>query len=240
MAYYSMIIRIAGTNYSMNRDYSILIGANGWMHPEWETTYYPDDLPQDWLLGYYSNDFPVVMVTEKEWQSSEYSGKEAIEDWVDNSEVSLRFVLELSAELAEFSKWREKLSGFGHRLFGVVLVFEELPTVEQFKALYTGWQKHYPVCMDFKTAEPGKELSEALAEVGVGWCWHGGENSQGINNRSLAIARIETENKTPRDLRAMLETMLAVDSTEQKVVLFEGTPPSLEVINNTGIILDLL
>lgn len=226
----------------MTRDYSLLIGAKGWIHPEWETSYYPDDLPQDWQLGYYSNDFPVVMVTEKEWQNSEQNEDNDLENWLDSSEASLRFVVELDAEQATIATWREKLDTFGDRLLGVVMVFDPLPSVERLKTLCLEWQSNYALCMDFVTGDPGKEITDVLHDFGIGWCWKGNGNDQGLNNKTLAVARIETKDKTPRDLRTIVETMLAVDTdtTKQKVLLFEGTPPSLEVMNNTGIILDLL
>jgi hypothetical protein len=224
----------------MIRDYSILIGAKGWIHPEWEATYYPDDLPQDWQLGYYSNDFPVVMVTEKEWQNSEQNKENELENWLDNSEASLRFVVELDAEHATLATWRDRLDEFGDRLLGVVMVFDVLPTVERLKALCLDWQDDYALCMDFVTTGPGEEIIAVLRDIGIGWCWNGKGNGEGLNNKTLALARIETKDKTPRDLRAIVETMLAVDTTERKVLLFEGVPPSIEVMENTRIILDLL
>ena len=224
----------------MTRDYSILIGAKGWIYPGWETSYYPEDLPQDWQLGYYSNDFPVVMVTEKEWQNSEQNEENDLANWLDSSEASLRFVLELDAEAATITTWCEKLDEFGDRLLGIVMVFNVLPSVDRLKALCHDWQNDYALCMDFVTTEPGKEITDVLRDMGIGWCWNGSGNAEGLNNKVLAVARIETKDKTPRDLRTIVETMLAVDSTERKVLLFEGTPPSVEVIKNTGIILDLL
>lgn len=224
----------------MLRDYSILIGARGWIHPDWETEYYPDDLPQDWQLGYYSNDFPVVMLTRKEWQLGAQTGEGAVANWLDESEASLRFVVELDSEHADITKWRAKLNKFGNRLLGVVLIFDALPSPERLRTLCVQWQMYFSVCVDFTLAEPGEELIEVMRDVKAGWCWHGEGNSAGLNVGALVIARIGTKDKTPRDLRAIVETLLAVDSVEERVLLFDGSPPSIEVMKNAGIILDLL
>ena len=53
------------------RDYRILIGAAGWQHPEWvNDAFYPDDLPEDWYLSFYANEFPVVLVPEAQWKDT--------------------------------------------------------------------------------------------------------------------------------------------------------------------------
>ena len=50
----------------MVADY-LKIGARGWRHQQWLGTYYPDDLPEDWRLTYYANDFQTVLVPKEYW-----------------------------------------------------------------------------------------------------------------------------------------------------------------------------
>jgi len=38
----------------------LVVGARGWEHAQWLETYYPDDLPEDWQLDYYANEFGCV------------------------------------------------------------------------------------------------------------------------------------------------------------------------------------
>ncbi len=47
--------------------YKVLVGARGWLHPGWQGSFYPDDLPQAWRLAYYANEFPMVVIREQEW-----------------------------------------------------------------------------------------------------------------------------------------------------------------------------
>ena len=47
-------------------DKNITVGSYGWRHPHWRGSFYPEDLPEDWQLSYYSNEFSVVMVTDED------------------------------------------------------------------------------------------------------------------------------------------------------------------------------
>ena len=40
----------------------LFVGARDWDHPDWQGTYFPEDLPADWRLSYYANEFSTVLV----------------------------------------------------------------------------------------------------------------------------------------------------------------------------------
>lgn len=46
---------------------NLQIGTVGWQHREWQGGFYPEDMPEEWQLDYYSNAFKVVLVPEEEW-----------------------------------------------------------------------------------------------------------------------------------------------------------------------------
>jgi hypothetical protein len=69
----------------------ILVGAYGWKHPQWNS-YYPEELPEDWRLAYYSNEFNAVMVPAAEWLNAD---PETIEGWADDVPDQFRFFIEL-------------------------------------------------------------------------------------------------------------------------------------------------
>ncbi len=73
------------------------VGARGWDHPAWVGSLYPTDLPSDWRLAYYANEFSVVMVEQAGWL--------AVEDfsslgWADDVPDEFRFFLELELATA--------------------------------------------------------------------------------------------------------------------------------------------
>ncbi len=46
-----------------------MVGAFGWNQAGWLESFYPEDMPEDWRLDYYSQFFKAVLVPETEWQS---------------------------------------------------------------------------------------------------------------------------------------------------------------------------
>ena len=98
------------------------VGARGWDHPDWVGSLYPADLPSDWRLAYYANEFSVVVVEEGDWLAGEdLSGL----GWADDVPDEFRFFLEL--ELATAVKYERGClvdranTTLGH-LFGGFLV----------------------------------------------------------------------------------------------------------------------
>ncbi|MCK4707419.1 MAG: hypothetical protein KAU21_02295 [Gammaproteobacteria bacterium] len=70
---------------------SCSIGAWGWRHPEWEKdVFYPDDLPEDWQLSYYSNEFDLLVVPASDWSAEGYGE----DDWLDDVEDKFVFYID--------------------------------------------------------------------------------------------------------------------------------------------------
>ncbi|MCB1902616.1 MAG: hypothetical protein KDI18_00590 [Gammaproteobacteria bacterium] len=55
----------------MTAAYSLIVGARGWDHAGWHGIFYPDDLPVDWRLSYYANEFAGVLVPEAVWRAAD-------------------------------------------------------------------------------------------------------------------------------------------------------------------------
>lgn len=79
------------------------IAALGWDHPEWYGPFFPEDLPEDWRLDYYANEFRAVAVPAAMWQEA---GDEEVAAWLDAVPEGFAFFLEVpgptaAARLAE-------------------------------------------------------------------------------------------------------------------------------------------
>lgn len=99
----------------------IVIGARGWKHPEWEQSYYPEELPDDWQLSFYSHTFHAVLVPWQDW-----SKVDDVSGWLEDIDDEFRFFFELPADrLSE----QERLGLFSEQLGqnwgGVVVVGHE-------------------------------------------------------------------------------------------------------------------
>lgn len=74
----------------------IYIGAVNWAHFAWRQTFYPDDLPEDWLLSYYNTQFQAVYLPVSVWQTASST---TWAQWLSDTQDGFYFVLE-SAGLA--------------------------------------------------------------------------------------------------------------------------------------------
>ena len=77
---------------------SLNIGAYGWKHENWSGDFYPDDLPQDWQLTYYSNAFNCVLVPVEYWCEQEMP---ACEEWLESVHEDFRFHIACDERLLE-------------------------------------------------------------------------------------------------------------------------------------------
>jgi len=101
---------------------SCIIGSWGWRHPEWENdVFYPDDLPSDWRLSYYSNEFDLVVVPAEYWTEDGYWE----DDWLDD--VAERFVFyidwpfqQLSGE-ADYDKCAEQCRFLSEQMAAILV-----------------------------------------------------------------------------------------------------------------------
>ena len=65
-----------------------------WAHPAWVGGFYPEDLPEEWRLGYFANEFSAVVVPHASWIDAE---PDLLQSWVDDVSDSFRFFLELTS-----------------------------------------------------------------------------------------------------------------------------------------------
>lgn len=74
----------------------INLGAFGWQHAHWLNGFYPEDLPEDWQLMYYSNEFSTVLVPASYWQTNSLSD---CAEWIDNVHEDFRFFVECHVDM---------------------------------------------------------------------------------------------------------------------------------------------
>jgi len=70
------------------------IAAYGWQGEAWQG-FYPADLPDDWRLDFYSNEFRSVVVPADMWPSI---NPDMVEEWLDAVHDEFRFYFEITAE----------------------------------------------------------------------------------------------------------------------------------------------
>ncbi len=224
----------------------ILIGANGWLHPAWQTWFYPDDLPDDWLLAYYSNDFPVVLMPAAYWQTS----MNDIQDCLEDSSDHFRIVCEVPPGLLQkpndevvnaINDFINGLSILGEHCIGLLLPVMGCQT--GINEIISQLDRRLPLCIELVgdiSISSGKTIQKMCEQQGVGLCWHGEGSTAGLGYGPLAIARIDSQGMAMRQLRDIVEMMLSATILGQtSVLIIDGHPPDVDAIRHAGVILDL-
>lgn len=90
--------------------------AYGWESESWQG-FYPSDLPEDWRLDFYCNEFRAVVVPADLWQQIDV---DILEDWQDTVHDEFSFYFEAnSQQVADMSTTlREMIESLGHHWGG--------------------------------------------------------------------------------------------------------------------------
>lgn len=233
----------------------VVIGACGWKHSAWLNDFYDEDLPEDWQLGFYSNEFPVVYVPAVVWLVVEDMD---LSQWTEDVSDSFRFILELPADTlndaAAYNAALTKAKNLGEFCLGLVLVVNQTlcddpallqSCIEKAKTVSM-------VCIDSQNVVPTQQLNDLLIENDISNVWQAkppeyeaeaGElmkfaAAPGVN---FALARVHGQNLAMPDLRKVLEACLSISNEEcAAVLIFDGEPPSIEMMRNADMLLNLL
>jgi len=82
----------------------LLLGFSGWPL-DWPD-YYPDDLPEEWQMGYYSNDADALVLSADELDAID---TDDLEEWCDDLPGHFRFYLKVDAVADVSAKHRDVL-----------------------------------------------------------------------------------------------------------------------------------
>lgn len=103
---------------------NILVGTKGWKHKSWLGEFYPDDLPVDWQLDYYSNQFHCILIQQPQWEKW---SKADIEEIADNLEGEMfYFTLQVKNHQGGAANALKLIKSVFGKLFHGVLVQDKV------------------------------------------------------------------------------------------------------------------
>jgi len=221
----------------------VAIGACGWKHAAWSDEFYAEDLPEDWQLGFYSNEYSVVYVPASDWVDHS-----DLEEWGDDVSESFRFILEVPAQLLSddtaYMSALRKAKGLSKFCLGFVFRLDANICKESalFQSRYREASTIAPVCVDKSGYECSPDFEQFLLKNNISELWDGKSSEvEGLGRGHLAITRIVSDGLDMRSLRAVIETCLSVSSNDcVSVLVIEGAPPSLDILRNADTLLNLL
>lgn len=191
--------------------YRLSLGALGWRHEQWSGSFYPEDLPADWRLTYYSNEFPLVLVPQPDWSS-----ETDFRAWVGDVHPHFRFLLEYRSNPDVLVR---AVEGLGAACAGAVA--RNVP--EAVDALPC------PLYLDDAGDAPGGAAAQPV------WRPH-----RVCGQSRLALLDAE-EVADLRALRGVIEAFAEqAPAGEQLMMILEGQPPPVRRLREAEIIAGLL
>lgn len=193
----------------------IVVGARGWLHPSWLQTYYPDDIPDEWRMGFYGNEFNTLLLSWEDWSEGfDRDWREQLEDLDED----FHLYLELPVEVQVLP---QGIAEIGTQLAGLVCTGG---SADEWQAELAGTGLPY--------------LARVAKENLPFQCYA----SQGEDDICLVL--IDTTEQNIEDLLGMREVieqaLPLVEGSEQLDFILVDKEPAIESMRNTATIAELL
>ena len=202
----------------------VLVGAVDWRVERWRSEYYPEDLPSDWQLAYYANDFSTVLLDCRNYLDDKSLDElgEVLEDCHEDFQPVLSVYVDQvePCDVERFLQWLQELDpemGIG-RLRGVCL-----SGLGKFPAeLLSGWRACIPaelsVALDIAGSIDAPDV-ELQSQQDITFTWKTGCE----NHKHAWLAKVSLQQQ-PRELAQQLTRFLqqAPESQPACVIVSEG------------------
>ncbi|WP_428609357.1 hypothetical protein [Sedimenticola sp.] len=200
----------------------LIVGAVAWEHPEWCDQFYPDDLPPEWRLTYYANEFPQLLLPAAVWMAGR---TEQFCDWRDDVPDGFRFVLDVTGldmdDGRALTPLQRGVSALGERLAGVVSWSAVSSRAEDALRVLLGEARFLAARTGLTSMDPEVQL----ARDGEVWCL-------------LVPSSVGRDLKR---LRWVLGALIQQSTPLSCIRLFvTGEPPEVQVMRETGVLWQLL
>ena len=231
--------------YHLPMTEELMVGTVGWNHGDWVGGYYPDDMPDEWRFGYYSNDFRAVLVPGDHFTDAQLS---VVDDWLEDCDESFRFVVEIPTDLLpesacdRLTEFLDRLAGLGGRAAGYYI---DLSAVDldriRVSDLLERIVNRGPLCVNMPLSSINSDdLDEVLSRLQVGRCWLPNATPAPVAGGGLMLALTDT--KDPKKQRHIVEALEDWMKLSGGVagVFFYGGVKATKAASQTRIIAEML
>jgi len=226
----------------------ILIGATGWNHPAWVGSYYPEDLPEDWRLSYYSNELNTVLVPESDWTNK---NRDDIEEWIDETHDEFIFYFELSLSSCLKIPHEQSLASIIRSLNndlaqigGLLITVAANATEADLLTATTNIPQGLAINFDFDKSPFSEEQRQAIStKLNINTCWQpeqSAKNPQISGQMYLGRLKAETAHANEQ-LKNYFEQFRSNSNKSSECALFlYGHPPDINNLHNIQLIKELI
>jgi len=206
-----------------NTQNEIIVSARGWSHSSWQGTFYPDDLPEDWRLSYYSNEFSAAVVPAAEWVSLDIVD---IERWSEDVSEEFLFYLEIEDPLTDWEQIAEIIKPLGSHLGGFLLrPIEVGADLAIISSNITGASQLASVSVLLPDGvEPDMAGKKLLKQYGVQCSWNVGEGKpdwmdSDYESQLVVVCVAGNKNFTARQWRETIESSMNKSAVQDQTIL---------------------
>lgn len=229
-------------NNSPNACPVLTIGARGWEHEGWNGLFYPADLPPEWRLAYYANEFRAVLVPSETWARCT---RAQLVQWRADVRGDFRFFIELACDPACMegfgqvcTRLPDELDVLDDLVGGLVLRLIQPPTGQALREALQRLPSQYRVSLILASGALSAEALHAVAESSAALCWPTGPPA---GPGYLGLVRVEDGECTLRGLRQEIGAFLEqARGSEHAFLFFDGDPPGLQAMRDAVVIKGLL
>ncbi len=193
---------------------NIQLAVRGWQHPHWCGSFYPDDLPDDWQLTYYSNEFDAVLVPAEFWHSARL--RQSI-DWCAQVPAEFSFYVEwpMSLDASARAELYHQLVAMQPNLAGLLLP-APLPNAE-----CESLRQHLPGVPQYQPAQLW------IPEVAT-------------SRDEASLAQLAQPWSDLRQLRQWLERFTAEQSTVKRALLCTMAEPDVVQLQQARTLMQIM
>jgi len=197
---------------------NLQIGTYGWQHDSWLGSFYPEDLPEEWQLDYFSNAFRVVLVPQSEWLSWSTERLQNVMESVEG-DFEFYFAVQDTLNADELELLKLVVSILGKRASGVVVWSEVAFTDLTIQSL--------PVTLI--------SSQHCLS----GWKWQA-EGMWMSGNPLGFVSELSTDGKTQAALLGTFMASLPIDEKQGAPFIVGGAKVDMQQVANLKIVGELL
>lgn len=206
----------------------LLTGACGWQYASWVPGFYPDDMPEEWWLSFYSNEFRTVLVPESAMLSASL---ETVSDWRDDVGDGFAFFVEVitsdnwAGMQSRISLLKESIAGFVLCQTGIDSVAGA--DIDIADRMICEMKQTAPVCLRVTGTAPLSPAMQALvSRHQPGSCWDAMASRPDWDRSGISIAIVDVAESATMDakqMRVMIESVLNETKGQQtRALLFAG------------------
>jgi hypothetical protein len=217
----------------------LVIGARGWNFDHWQSSFYPEDLPEDWRFSYYSNEFHSILVP---WETLQGVNANQTQGWLDDVDEDFVFFVEVALHLSWEEVWpviKPLLPQLGGIYLRAVDDVRIRPVDEAVvERLLRKAKAAAPVIVDHKAMDT--RINAIAARYEAGCYWQPDSDHLTQCPAQIAIAEITMRQHHPKSLKKIIEDCCSVQGPTTIGFFMGGEMPDIEDLRNATIIWQML